>query len=327
MLKSVIKNFVDRYPLVKSLGFAVNDLGWGFSLARGKFDSESGTIHSQLTPADSVRYIETVFEDYKQYAGIDRFDGKACEVGPGDNAGVALLMRREGCEHVDLIDRYFSNRDVEQQSKIYQAINDFHSIETFRTSPVWDERGFSGVNWHIGQAAEIYFDNCAKTSGETYDFILSRAVLEHLYDPLFALKQMVNCLKPGGKVAHKIDFRDHGMFSATQPELTFLEIPTGIYRLMVKNSGRPNRILIHRYRELLAQLKSDGLIEYSLLVTNLAAVGEIIPHQRFEDIDPDLKHQSVKFVEAHRHQFASEFAKVSSEDLSVSGIFLIITKQ
>ncbi len=327
MLRPLIKDFVNRYPLVKSLGFVVNDLGWGINLSRGNFDSDSGTIHSQFTTADSVRYIETVFEDYKQYAGIDRFYGNACEVGPGDNAGVGLLMRREGCDRVDLIDRYFSERDVQQQSKIYQAIDDRHSIESLRTSNVWDERGFTGINWQIGQAAEVYFDNCAKTSGETYDFILSRAVLEHLYDPLFALKQMVACLKPGGKIAHKIDFRDHGMFTATQPELTFLEIPSSIYRLMVKNSGRPNRILIHCYREVLAQMKAAGSIDYSLLVTSLANVGEIMPHQRLEDIDPDLKRQSIAFVDAHRHKFAPEFANVASEDLAVSGIFVIITKK
>jgi SAM-dependent methyltransferase len=327
MLKPAIKSFVDRYPLVKSIGFAVDDLKWGINLARGNFASDSGTIHSTFTPDDSVSYIEEVFNDYKQYAGIDRFYGVGCEIGPGDNAGVAILMRLEGCQHVDLIDRYLSHRDAGQQAKIYQKLDDLHSIASLRESPDWDERGFTGVNWQIGQAAEVYFQNYARQSDRKYDFILSRAVFEHLYDPLFTIEQMVTCLNPGGKLAHKIDFRDHGMFTATQPELTFLEIPSSLYHLMVKNSGRPNRVLIHRYREILEPLKNAGLIDYTLLVTSMVDVGEISPHQQLADIAPAQKNRAVAFVEAHRHKFAEEFAGVSSEDLAVSGIFAIVTKK
>ncbi|MBD2087554.1 hypothetical protein NDI49_08365 [Trichocoleus sp. ST-U3] len=46
---------------------------------------------------------------------------------------------------------------------------------------------------------------------------------------------------------HKIDLRDHGMLTARQHEVTFLQLPTYIYPYMVRNSGRLNRILVHRY--------------------------------------------------------------------------------
>jgi SAM-dependent methyltransferase len=330
MVKQKIKGLVDPYPLLKSSVLVIDDLLCGINLALGRIESDSGAIHATFSPtnsSDSVRYIETVFADYKQYGKIDRFHGTAAEVGPGDNAGVALLMRLDGCEHVDLIDRFLTRSDAEQQSKIYQSLADCHEITPFRTTENWGNRTFSEIDWQVGEASEVYFQKRAQNSGAVYDFIVSRAVLEHLYDPLAALKEMVACLKPGGKILHKIDFRDHGMFSDNHPELTFLEIPSSLYRLMVRNAGRPNRVLIHCYRELLDQLKQRGSIDnYSLLVASLAGVGDINPHQLFADIDPEKQRQSLAFVEAHRHKFAKEFERVSSEDLAVSGCFLVVNK-
>jgi SAM-dependent methyltransferase len=332
MLKQKIKNFLSPYPVLTSSALLIDDFLCGIKLAFGTAESESGAIHatfSQTDSTDSVRYIEVAFTDYKQYGGVDRFHGVAAEIGPGDNAGVALLMRLDGCEHVDLVDRFLTRRNAEQQSKIYQALADRHAIKPFCSQDVWDDRKFSEINWQIGEASEVYFQNRAQNSGEVYDFIVSRAVLEHLYDPLAALDRMVSCLKPGGKLLHKIDFRDHGMFSLTHHELTFLEVSSPMYRLMVRNAGRPNRILIHCYRDLLEQMKSNGSIDnYSLLVTNLVnIVDEIAPHQLFADIDLEKRHQALSFVEAHRHKFAKEFEHVSSEDLAIAGCFLIVNKK
>jgi SAM-dependent methyltransferase len=330
MLKQKIKNLVDPYPLIKSSLLVMDDLLCGINLALGKIESDSGAIHATFSPtnvSDSVHYIERVFADYKQYGKIDRFHGVAAEVGPGDSAGVALLMRLDGCEHVDLVDRFLTRRNAEQQSKIYQSLANCYDINSFQTTETWGDQTFSEIDWQVGEAAEVYFQKRAQNSGAVYDFIVSRAVLEHLYDPLAALTNMVACLKPGGKILHEIDFRDHGMFSDNHPELTFLEIPSPLYRLMVRNAGRPNRVLIHCYRERLDQMKHYGLIDnYSLLVNSLAGVGEISPHQLFADIDPEKQRQSLAFVEAHRHKFAKEFERVSNEDLAVSGCFLIVNK-
>jgi SAM-dependent methyltransferase len=332
MLKQKIKNLISPYPLLTSSVLLVDDLLCGIKLAFGTAESDSGASHatfSQTDSTDSVRYIETTFADYKHYGEVDRFHGVAAEIGPGDNAGVALLMRLDGCEHVDLIDRFLTRRNAEQQSKIYQGLADRYDLKPFCTQDDWDDRTFNEINWQIGEASEVYFQNRVQNSGTVYDFIVSRAVLEHLYDPLAALERMVACLNPGGKLLHKIDFRDHGMFSLAHHELTFLEVSSPMYRLMVRNAGRPNRILIHRYRDLLEQMKSNGSIDnYSLLVTSLANIAdEIVPHQMFADIDPEKRQQALAFVAAHRHKFAKEFEGVSSEDLAVTGCFLIVNKK
>lgn len=327
MIKQTVKKLVSYSPIVKSAAYIADDLMWGLGMAAGQITSDCGATHLAFSEAESVNYIEEVFKDYKYYGSFDKFSGLVAEIGPGDNAGVGLLMRQHGCSQVDLIDRYSSRRNPQQQSRIYQTLAQRYSIDSFRTIEAWDEQTFKGINWKIGQSAEAYFEKCAQSFGEIYDFIVSRAVLEHLYNPLTALRHMVNCLKPGGKMLHKIDFRDHGMFAPQHHELKFLEIPSLIYTLMTKNSARPNRILVHSYRKLLDELKDAGLIDYSLLVTQLVDVGEIKPHQPFENIDLALINKSLAFVESHRQKFSSEFNQVDSKDIATAGVYLVVNKK
>jgi SAM-dependent methyltransferase len=325
--QTTIQQSINKLFVLRSIRLVVSDLLWGLRLSIGQNDSDSGSTHFKLSEKESVNYIEDVFNDYKYYGSVERFNGVAAEVGPGDNCGVALLMRLDGCQQVDLIDRYSNRRELEQQARIYQALSKKHALDVLKTKNSWDDGELLGINWIIGKASEEYFKECAKSRGNTYDFIVSRAVLEHLYDPLYALKYMIDCLKPGGKILHKIDLRDHGMFTPNHHELKFLEVPNHLYPLMVKNSGRPNRILAHHYQNFLEEIKSIGTIDYSLLVTHLVDVGEINPYCTFEDIEPQKQKKAIAFVEKHRRKFASDFHDVSSQDLAISGIFLCIVKK
>ena len=327
MVLKNVKYAIQKIPFFMVLAYIAADRIRGFQLQLGHLETNSGTPHQKFSVSQSVDYIGNVFNAYKKYGKVEQFYGLAAEVGPGDNAGVALLMRQDGCEQVDLIDRFYSRRSFEQQARIYAALAQQYGLDEFRAADSWNEQELLGINWKIGQPAEVYFEKCAQERGPVYDFIVSCAVLEHLYNPLKALQEMVSCLKPGGRLLHQIDFRDHGMFSRAHHELTFLSIPTAIYPLMVYHSGRPNRILIHRYRELLNSLKINTLIDYSFLITSLVRVGQLDYPQRFEEIDPDLLMQSVNFVKAHRHEFCREFNSVDSQDLAVSGVFLAVTKK
>jgi len=326
MVKNQIKRALRRWPNVKAAAFLMDDLWWTVRLRLGRIDTTSGTTHSTISVDDSLKYIEDVFKDYKRYGELDRFQGVVAEVGPGDNAGVALLMRRDGCEEVHLIDRYFSRRDPIKQSLIYEALSKRHQLDRLKAAHDWSENNFDGITQHIGQSAEAYFRDCAQQHAVLYDAIVSRSVMEHLYDPLSALESMVACLKPGGKMIHKVDLRDHEMFSSDHHELTFLRFPHTFYRLMTRNSGRPNRVLLHRYRERLERLKSQRVIEYVLLVTRLAGVGDVIPHLRPEHVSNELWCRAERFIESTRKRFAREFSQMSSRDLAVSGFFLVATR-
>lgn len=321
-------DWLKRFPYAKISAYIVDDFIKGLKLSVGQISSGSGSVHLRTqSEVESVAYIESILKDYKKLGGIEKFSGKVAELGPGDSAGVAMLLRGEGCTQVDLIDRYNSDRNLQQQSKIYQLLADKYDLNHFKTTDIWDEKAISGVNWKIGIAAENYFKQCAQTDETMYDYIISCAVLEHLYDPLDCIVQMVKCLKPGGQMFHFIDFRDHGMFTPENPELCYLQIPSFAYTLATKNNARPNRILTHRYREILEALKQKDLIDYSILVQRLVEVDEINPPQQYADINPDKLKQANDFVDQYRYKFASEFANVDSSDLAISNIFLKVIKK
>jgi SAM-dependent methyltransferase len=286
----------------------------------GDIETDSGTAHSGLSIESSLAYIDEVFSDYKRYSGVGRFHGRVAEVGPGDNCGVGLLFLADGCESVDLVDRFYSKRDAAQHAAIYRAlISREGGPWALDIVDVKDEATFPGLRRHYGEsaAAETFF-----TRRDHYDFIVSRAVLEHVYDPQRAVVNMVAALKPGGMLLHKVDFRDHSMFSEHMHELKFFEVPDILYPRMTRDSGRPNRILIDSYRKVLA----DVIPDHQILVTRLAGVGDIIPHVPYERIDAARRGQAIAFVRSVRAKFCQSLRALSDEDLSVAGVFLVARK-
>lgn len=286
----------------------------------GGITTSSGTHHSALPVKESVNYIFDVFNDYKKYSGTT-FAGKVAEIGPGDNCGVGLLLLAEGADSVDLVDRFYSNRNPQAHAEIYSELIKIRPVlrKFINESHIEDESSFKGVNrWYgASAAAEIFFK---KNKG--YNFIISRAVFEHLYDPALALQMMSTALVYGGYLIHKVDLRDHGLFSAFFHELKYLEINNWIYRKMTMASGRPNRFLVNEYRNV---LESSGL-SFEILVTRLAGVGDIIPHKKFEDIEQEKREQAISYVRSARNKFADKFKIISDEDLSVTGIFIVAKK-
>jgi len=82
----------------------MTDVWQGYRIRAGDIEASSGVPHAKYSLNQSLDYIEAVFADYKRYGRLDRFHGVGAQTWPGDNAWVALLMRRDGCERVDLID-------------------------------------------------------------------------------------------------------------------------------------------------------------------------------------------------------------------------------
>jgi SAM-dependent methyltransferase len=314
---------LDRSITLKTAALAASDFERRILFRLGRIHTNSGTAHSTLETSESVEYIEQVVRDYKHYGLIERFHGTAAELGPGDSAGVAILMLDDGCERVDLVDRFESSYDREQQASILRELSMGHEIDRFRCGGGWDPKNIPGVVWHNGRSAEEFFHGCESNS---YDFIVSRAVMEHLYDPLGCLENMVRCLRPGGLMLHKIDMRDHGYFSEGNEELTWFRFPSWLWRAMTAHSGRPCRVLIHQYREALERMESHTSLEYRLLVTRLVMVGDVAEHKPFDEIDSTVQRMSIDCVNSQRRTFAPELRAVAAEDLAVAGVFLVVRK-
>lgn len=322
--KNRTKAVLNAWPYGKSLAYVADDVGWGVRQRLGRIESDSGSTHRAVPIEDSVNYVERVFHDYRTYGGLDHIGGIAAEVGPGDNAGVALLLQWAGCQTVDLVDRFRSRRDPDQQKLIYQALAHRHQPDML--AGAWDDERLPGITWRLGSSAEDFFARYAQEGQPGYDLIVSRATLEHLYDPLDAIRSMAACLRHGGRMVHKVDFRDHGMFTPAHPELTFLRFPSALYREMTRRSGRPNRVLLHRYRDLAEDLGRSGRLEVTILVTSLVGQGEVTPHVPVAALPSGPLRRAVAEVESQRHRFTREFVNVAPEDLAVSGIFWIGTR-
>jgi SAM-dependent methyltransferase len=288
----------------------------------GKISTNSGATHTQLSTTDSLGYINTVFEDYKKYASIPHFQGYVCELGPGDNAGVALKILADGASQVDLADRFYSNRNAASHAQIYQALalSAPQIAAQLHMARFENETTFPGITRFYGPqaAGETFF----KTRPEAYDFIVSRSVLEHITDPQVALESMYHALKPGGMLIHKVDLRDHGMFTPYHHDLKFLEIPSLVYQAMTYDSGLPNRILIDSYRIWASRLSATC----QFLITQLAYVGSIDPHLPFDKIPLEIREAALMEMRKHKRNFAHSFQKISDNDLIIAGFFLILHK-
>jgi SAM-dependent methyltransferase len=244
------------------------------------------------------------------------------ELGPGDNCGIGLLFLADGAERVDLLDRFYSRRDKSTQAEIYRVLMDRHTrvADTLAGRNLQDDDSFPAVFRRYGSAAaaESYFFE----HRNTYDFIVSCAVLEHVANLEAALCGMTESLRPGGQMVHFVDLRDHGMFSYRWHELKFLEIPEALYRKMVANSGRPNRYLLSVYKRILADLP----VEAEIKVTWLAGVGKIDPALPYDLVPASIRERSLELVRALRNKFAGQFDGYPDEELSVTSFVLCARK-
>ena len=127
--RTAINNLVIRWPLIKGTLMIADNTWWRLRLSLGWLDTDSGTAHKGRFLESSITYIEDVFADYKKYGGINKFTGKLAEIGPGDSAGIALLMRKDGCVQVDLVDRYCSRQNKQSQELVYGELSRRHDLD------------------------------------------------------------------------------------------------------------------------------------------------------------------------------------------------------
>ena len=293
------------------LVFVVDNLLGKLRLARGDIESYSGALHASLDTAGSLAYVRQVHLEYLDEIGLPAFHGRVAEVGPGDSCGVALLIRGDGAEQVDLVDRFYSRRDEARHGAVYRSlIAATPGLASF--AGLDREEQFAGLTRRYGDSAsaEAFF-----TGGEAYDFIVSRAVMEHVTDPVLALRRMAAALKPGGVMTHVVDLGDHTMFTGSGfHELKFLELPDWLYREMTAAVGRPNRVPLAAYREALPG--SD------LKVTRLVGAERLSKPVPFDQIPRAQRDRSVALVRAHKARLHRRYRALADEDLAVAGFVL-----
>ncbi len=295
----------------------------------GNTVSAYGSTHEFWSLDKSVSYIELVYREYIKYSGQDAaaFRGsRILEVGPGDNFGVALKFLTAGAAKVVCLDKFYSERNLDQQTRIYLELKKQLSPEEVR---VFDEciKLDGEIDLNPERLQYIYGHGIEEADQilepGTFDFILSRAVIHNVYDIERGFEAMDRLLAPGGYMLHKIDLSDENMFSSRgMHPLTFLTIPERIYYLMASDSGKPNRKLIGDYRE---QMLKRGY-ETKIWVTAVLGEGPLVPHK--ENIEPgvDYSEKTVSLINQIRPRLAAPYRHRSDTELATTGIFLIAAK-
>ena len=287
------------------------------------------TLNSSIQPEDAAMRITRTYHHYLLFGQLEQLRGRICEIGPGDTAGVSLLALRYGARSSDLVERFDRTISREKQAEIYEALSRIHGLEKLRKGYNWNDNQIEGITW-IKESAEDYFHRCLK-EGKKYDTIISNAVLEHVDDPISLIERGVELLGESVIMLHQIDLDDHGIYSSLSDhydELSWLETPDWLYKRFAKNTGRPNRILFHQYKNLLAELKARKKIKnYRLLIRQLVEVGRIPPPgYEYQFLPMELSDRAAACVSKRQNRLAKSLKDVPFADLAVRGFFLSIQK-
>lgn len=205
---------------------------------------------------NSVKYINQVYKDYIENSGLDvnNFKGKdILEIGPGENFGVALRFLAAGAQSVYCVDKFNSLLEKEKQFLVYsKLLKQFNSEESERIKDVINlnsnsftinENRLKFINISVEMLTSHFQPN-------RFDYIISRAVLEHVFKIYEAMITMDILLKKGGYMLHEVDFRDHGIFTNYDLHpLTMHEINEKKWNDMAINLGAPNRKMMDYYQD------------------------------------------------------------------------------
>jgi SAM-dependent methyltransferase len=297
----------------------------------GNTVSAYGSTHEHWSLEKSVSYIDLVYREYIEYSGLtpEAFRGRRIlEVGPGDNFGVALkFLAVAGAEKVVCLDKFYSERNVDQQTRIYQELRKQLNADEAK---VFDEsiKLEKGIDLNPERVQYIYGHGVEEADQilepGSFNFILSRAVIHNVYDIERGFEAMDRLLAPGGYMLHKIDLSDENMFSSRgMHPLTFLTIPERIYFLMARDSGKPNRKLIGDYREQMVKRGYDTKI----LISTVLGEGPLPQYKETIEQGVDYGNKTVSLINEIRSNLAAPYRKRSEAELATTGIFLVGTKK
>ena len=268
-----------------------------------------------VSAPEAVQHAHDVFALFKSVTGIERFHGKVADVGPGESCALGLLFLADGCSHVDLPDRY-AFPDSTLQRDVNRAVVAAHpGLRSGMTDEAFAESSFAHLRRYRGEkaAAENFF---AANGG--YDYIVSVATLEHVYDPLSALTSMARALNPGGIMIHNIDFRDHGQFSESFHDLKFLELSDAMYAPL-RWQGGPNRTRLSAY---VNHLEALGL-QVETFAQYVTGIKQEIPSSRMDRLPGEIRATAMRVVERVRPRLAAEFIHAPDDDLIAANVVLV----
>ncbi len=319
-MRPVLERIRDRSAVLLTLNYCTGQLLYRAGLRHHL----SGATHRTHSVQEGAEYVTRVFHDYLDVSGLRTTDlsgRRILEIGPGDNLGVALLFAAHGAADVTCLDRFAPARDEGKNRAIYQeVIAGLAPVPRERARAALNAEGVPGPPVRV--LGDLAIEDAASTlPGESYDCIISRAVLEHVFDPASAWSSMHTLATPGGLLVHKIDFRNHGFYASVHP-LAFLKAPAWLWTFLSSPDPTLNR---HRTSSWESLAIRDGYAP-SIIVTHLSLQAEELPLGTIRwPIDIRSRPEQHELASV-RPQLTRPFNTSTLEDLAVSGIFLVARK-
>lgn len=297
-------------------------------VVRGQIDDPYAAARPDSEIPGTLANLRTTFNQYVQYAQLTPDTlarASVLEVGPGNTIGIPLLFVGAGAERAAAIDKFVPLQDTPFHRRLYTQL---------REGLDEPARARFDAALGIGDRLELKPPRLEYVTGrgiedapfppQSFDLVVSNAVLMEVYDADGTFRELDRVLKPGGRMAHVIDLRDYSLFPKRGfHPLEFLTIPDGIYRNMAESIGQPNRRLVDYYRAKMASLGYDSTI----FITWVTGSPRRLPVfktslQRGVDYgEPELA-----MVRDIRPRLLERYRSLSDEDLLTGGILLVARK-
>jgi len=245
-----------RYIFLFFTRFLSNQLAYFAPKLYVKITQTTGRGKTEKSASQVADYFVECFHDYRNQLDLNESEFKeylkgktVLEYGPGDILGVALLMYAYGAEAVKCVDRFplsmLSNKNLD----VYMSLlNSLDKEARVRADNAFNKKGDVRSGFNPKAINYMVTKNGLAWSGEEYDLIISRAVLEHVNNLEETFHDIKKNMKINGISLHKVDLSSHGLDRYT--EFDFLTLPDPIYKLMYSHKGSPNRWRMTKYREL-----------------------------------------------------------------------------
>ena len=223
------------------------------------------------------------------------------------------------------MDKFYSKRDATREREIYsklrETMTDEEKNRVDAAVEITDDIKFNPTRLQCLNGLDLEAAaGQLEREGQVFDLIISRAVIEEIYEPASVFAAADRLLAAGGMMLHKIDLSDYGIFSdGGMHPLTFLTIPESVYRLMASDSGIPNRKLLGYYRKTMRALSYDT----KFLITRMIGHGPVVPHREISELDRNGSRLASPLIDEIRPKLSHAYKQMTDEELTVQGVFMV----
>ncbi len=151
------------------------------------------------------------------------------ELGPGADFAPQLILVSHGVR-VTLADKYLSQWDPGYHPGFYRAFLEQWPGRKEAIEIALKQGGYDGLLKLVSEPVE----EMASLAADSFDLVLSNAVLEHVLDIPGAVAELARVTRAGGIHAHQVDFRDHRNFDRPLDHLLLDKDAYHEYRVVSK---------------------------------------------------------------------------------------------